>query len=69
MSAYQLRFDWRLERAAAVLRTGDAFDLGHYAEVFDLDEEETLSLFIEAARHAGVRYINVAPAEPQPTLQ
>lgn len=64
MSAWAIRFDWRVERACAVLAAGSVFDVAYYAEVFEMDEEETIGVFHTAACRLGISFCvgQLAPA-------
>lgn len=54
-----LSCSWEMRRAiwALTYRKCEPVDIGHYAEVFGLDEDETIALFFEAAISMGLRLV------------
>jgi hypothetical protein len=56
MSAWHIRFDWRVERATAAIEAGTFCSFAHYAEIFEMDEEETMEVFQTAAIRLGVPF-------------
>jgi hypothetical protein len=56
MSASHIRFDWRVERATSALKAGTLCSFAYYAEIFEMDEEETIEVFQTAAFRLGVSF-------------
>lgn len=59
MSAQQLEPDWRWWRAYEAARAAAISGNGHipfkyYAEIFEIDEEETQALFEAVCRYIGI---------------
>lgn len=54
MSAHTLNQDWRTARAITALTHGTDIDLDVYAVELDMDPEDVLELFEDAARNLGM---------------
>lgn len=63
MSARFFPVDWKIERAMWALshRPGRAIDIAYYAEVFEIDADATLDLFVTAARTLGIDTLELDP--------
>ncbi|MGF6641827.1 hypothetical protein [Paraburkholderia sp. MM6662-R1] len=54
MSAAYIAPEWRFARALAALGAGSPIDFTDYAEVFGIDEDETIRIFEDAAGFLGI---------------
>jgi len=68
MCACSISIDWRLERAAWVLRDrhGRAVDIGFYATLFEIGFDETAELFARAAKVLGIVSFPVGTGPDRP---
>jgi hypothetical protein len=50
----RIAVEWRVGRALAALQSGEPVDFAIYAEVFGMDEEDTIGIFQDAAGYLGM---------------